>query len=55
LRATLEDKDGTVVRLDSASYVDFALTKVEVPKDPLKQFDANNTQVLFDSSNPKLS
>lgn len=35
--------------------MDFELTKVEIPLDPLSEFDDTNTQVIFDSFDATLS
>lgn len=41
--------------LDSVSYVDFKLTKVEVPVDSLSEFDRSNTRVIYDVAIPELA
>lgn len=48
----LRDKKGAVVTLDSISYVDFSLSKLEVPDNNLEEFTASNTKIIYDVNNP---
>jgi len=52
LAAVLKDKNDRVVTLDNISYVDFELSKLEIPLDGDSEFTAGNTQTIFDIDDP---
>jgi len=55
LSVELQDSEGSRVRLDNASYVEFELARVEIPLDNTKEFDDSNIQVIYDDSIPELA
>lgn len=55
LGAVIRDKNDAVVTLDSVSYVDFELQKLEIPDDPLLEFTVGNTKTIYDANDSRFS
>jgi len=54
LGAVIRDKNGAVVTLDSTSYIDFQLEKLEIPDDNLSEFTEGNSVTIYDANSSNL-